>query len=86
MHLLQHAFQLSQHLPIVKPQHPQPELIQRPITLCVALCRVRFEMLSAIDFDDESYRRSVEVDDEFAERLLAVKVDAFDLLAAQPLP
>ena len=36
-------------------------------------------MLAAIDFDDEFFRRAVEVDDIFPERMLAEKTELVDL-------
>ncbi len=86
MNLLQHAFRLRQHLSIVESQHIQPERAQRFIALNVTRLRVRFEMLPAIEFNHESNRGRIEIDDVLTDRLLPVELHAFDLFAAQLLP
>ncbi|GMV59414.1 MAG: hypothetical protein AMXMBFR72_25120 [Betaproteobacteria bacterium] len=86
MNPLQDSLHLHQHLPIVESQHTQPERPQRFVALNVTRLFVRFEMLPAVEFDHESNRGRVEIDDVSTDRSLPVELNALDLLATQPLP
>jgi hypothetical protein len=83
---LQDSLHLRKHLSIVESQHAQPERPQRFIAFNVTRLFVRFEMLPAVEFDHESNRGRVEVDDVSTDRSLPVELNALDLLATQPLP
>jgi len=43
-------------------------------------------MLSAIQFDDETWVKAGEIDDEIANRRLAAKAETGELFVTQPLP
>ncbi|MDX9716928.1 MAG: hypothetical protein RBT67_06120 [Thauera sp.] len=86
MNQLNHCFSFFEHLQVVEPQHHQVLLREVCIPLLVPGPMRGLEMLTAVQFDHEACGGAVEIDDVRADRLLAIELEAMELLAAQAMP
>ncbi|OAI06375.1 hypothetical protein A1353_09115 [Methylomonas methanica] len=67
---------------VIKPQHPQTQLIHILVALLVSQLVLGFEMLTTIDFNHQICSGAIEIDDVLAYRFLSIKLPTIDLFAA----
>ena len=82
----QHRLALAQHPAIVESQHSEAEVVQLRGAPRIGLDRLRLEMLTAVEFDNEPRFDTSEVREEAADGMLAAELAAGELTIAQPLP
>lgn len=77
---------LFQHLPIIKPEHPQSLGFQSARPLLIPRSIGKLKMLTAIHFDNQAGRGAIEVDDVIQDRPLPIEANAADLSSSQMPP
>jgi hypothetical protein len=81
-----HRFRLLQYLSAIESNDFQAKPSQEPITASVFLNPIRFEMLRAVYFDDQSLSRRREVDDKVPDGFLAQKSHSKELFLTKSPP
>ena len=84
--LLKDSVCFDERLPIVEAQYMKARLPQARRPRLIRLRRVGFEVLAAIEFDDQSGFDAREVREEEADRVLAAELEAAELARTQALP
>ena len=84
MNHFKYGFRFHHDLQIIKAHDLLAQRFKIRVSLLVPQLPRRLEMLRPIHFDDKLHRRSMEIHDVRAKRLLPVKLYAENLFAAQP--
>jgi hypothetical protein len=81
---LKHALQVIIHITIPEPDDSNPQRLQVLLALTVMLLLIAVRV--AVKLNGQLQSRAVEIHNVWADRLLAAKLHALELLSAQTLP
>jgi hypothetical protein len=84
-YLLDDTFRIRQHLSIPESQHSEPEGLESPSSQIVVRLSF-FNMLTAVEFDDQPGFNATEIDDEGIDRNLPAELPSIEVSVSQNRP
>ncbi len=82
----EHSFRFTKHLPIVESQDGKTRALKHRSSFHVGVLRVRLEMLTAVNLDDQASFDAGKVSKVLANGVLATKLESGNATIAQVLP